>query len=1120
MALTYVAADTTITSGASPRTVDLPAGTTLDDWVILVVSNGSAEVTPTAPSGFDEVVAAYQSTLPSIRVYMKRATGSEPSTYDVTFPSGNDHSISAFTLRPDSGYVVAVDDVQISTNASGNRVYPAVTATVTDTILACIGSISGNIGTAADGAMTERWDAGTNPRIYLMTQSIAATGTTGTRTATGISAASSVVSLLLRQELDVPPEVTDEFVTQAGVIVELESDGGQLFATQAGVIIELAAIGVRVTQSGIIFELEEESALPTYEVRRNGGRGVHARLPDEVTGYAFDPAHSWWSVVVPEETENLIENSSFENGSTGYLVAGLASSSIVSGDAIGAARGSRAFQFANSSGVQGGISGSTATSVAAGAYTFSADVYVPRTDVKLMLRLTGGGGALRDNTFTFWRTGWQRIDTTLVTLAAGAMTYALISPATNTVSATFRTDGWQLENKRYATTYADGDMTGWFDTLSNQSYYWTGVPHQSTSVRKANTGTGGRIVYFSDLVDGVDFNTTAIVGGGMVPVEQDVVRVGYEREVHRGVRILPRDFTVTGRVIACSYENLYKARQRLIDLVRPNKTLRREPIILRYQITDDTGREASNALEIICSYQDGLRGNVTNFYQEAIGMQFHASSPYWIEDIDNSVDLGSTPYTSLTSNRLIYRDADGLYQNLGTGTTDDVILAVAFDADGYPIVGGDFSTIGGDAVSFIARWDGSDWQEIGATSPNNDVHSIGIIPETGVILVGGEFTTYDGPAKRIAYFDGSNWNELAGGFTTGQVEVIEHDRYSGQIYASGAHNGGSEWVFRADLDGVSWTALPNGGLSQSPLTILSTHDGYIWFGGSFQTSGDSSIVLRRVARYSIEGNVWEALDAGFDGVVSNLIQGRDGFVYAFGGFAMDGDNNYSLINCARWNGTTWEQVDAPPGFALTMNDVAVDPNGVFWFGDSSAKFETVYGENWMAGWYNGVTYPQPFEIPDDTNGINRIIFGPNNEMLVATQLSSASATLAPRLIEATVGGDADSMPTFILRNKQTPKFIQNLDAEVGIYFRDNFKVVDNERLFIDFAGSRPRLHSDARPNLMRHIYTGASNVGSMKLRPGVNRISILCTEDDGDVTLRNSLIWRNRFLSMDAVQTL
>lgn len=911
--------------------------------------------------------------------------------------------------------------------------------------------------------------------------------------------------------------------TKTGALVETSSH--QLRVSKQGVLVETHSAQSRVSAFGLLIELVETQSggggggVATYEVKAGGARAMHVRLPDEVVGYAFDPAWSWWSVVVPEATENLIKYPSFEHTNTAsYVAAGWSSTARVTGDAVGATRGAYAMRLTNTAAGDATFTYTT-ESLPAGAYTWSLDVYVPQAGVQLVLR-TVVSAVTQSKTFTFQRAGWQRIEVTRVSIAASTWALTLLSPGSNLVSMAFRTDGWQLENKKYATTYADGDMNGWYDSMPQETYYWQGLPHASASVRKANTGSGGRVVYFSDHAK---FQTTGIIGLGMAPAELDTVRIGREGELHRGARILPRDFTLTGSIFGCDYDGLYEARQHLIDLLRPNRTLRREPLILRYQVTDSLGRIASLPLQIICAYTEGLQGNITNFYQESIGLQFHASVPYLAEEYQSAYSFGDTPYVPLVSNRIIFRDKDGVYQNLGTGATNGQVIAFAFDVDGSPIAGGSFTTIGGDVVTNLGRWDGADWQLID-DPPNDDVNVIVVIPETGYILIGGEFTLVGVVVvRRVGFYDGVNWDELATGLTGGEVNDLAYDRYSGNVFVAGGTGGASQFVNYASLTDAAWSALPNGGLDSAPFCVLSTHDGYIWFGGGQGLmSQDTTIDFNGVARYNIVTNAWETLDNGFSGGdVRKLIQGRDGFIYAFGSFNRDGDDDYDLRGMARWNGTTWEEVFELTTSALARPEAAAqDRNGVFWYSDDDTAFpDDTFGASYMLGFVNGISYPPPFVQPADAAGIGAIVFGPNNEMLVAVALSSATATLAPIQFTVTNAGDVDALPQFIFRNMQTLKSIENLDAQAQILFRDDFRIVDDERFFFDLTGVRSRIYSDARPNLGRHIYSPGSNIARMVLRPGENRVSIFAVDDDGDA-VANHVVWNVRYLSIDSAQQM
>ncbi len=90
--------------------------------------------------------------------------------------------------------------------------------------------------------------------------------------------------------------------------------------------------------------------------------------------------------------------------------------------------------------------------------------------------------------------------------------------------------------------------------------------------------------------------------------------------------------------------------------------------------------------------------------------------------------------------------------NPGAGA-DSGVLALALQSDGKPLVGGGFTTFGGVARRAIARLnaDGSlDSSFDPGSGPDVSVESIAIQPD-GKVLIAGSFTTYDGvPRKSIA----------------------------------------------------------------------------------------------------------------------------------------------------------------------------------------------------------------------------------------------------------------------------------------------------------------------------------------------------------------------------------
>lgn len=193
--------------GASPRTVNKPTGTLEGDRLILHVSTVE-DVTPVAPEGFELIAGSEITGAASIRLYQKLAGDSEPASYEVTWPSGNGNiAMSAYVGAADPVSVHQIEDA--TGGSSTDRVWPSVTNTEENTLLCCFGSMTVSNATTPDAACTERYDViGTNCRLYLMTESVAATGATGTRTGTGASATVLKAVTISLVEAAAEPELT------------------------------------------------------------------------------------------------------------------------------------------------------------------------------------------------------------------------------------------------------------------------------------------------------------------------------------------------------------------------------------------------------------------------------------------------------------------------------------------------------------------------------------------------------------------------------------------------------------------------------------------------------------------------------------------------------------------------------------------------------------------------------------------------------------------------------------------------------------------------------------------------------------------------------------------------
>lgn len=855
---------------------------------------------------------------------------------------------------------------------------------------------------------------------------------------------------------------------------------------------------------------------------------THVRLPDEITGYAFDPAYSWWSTIVAEESTNLILNPSFEKINDAdfvdeYDAAGTweeigEENIIVVYPSVGAAAGRRITQLVGGSGL-GSLTYTTAIAVTPGLYTFSLDLYVLHPPARVtMTVLSGGVTVVASRAHYIDRKGWFRYHLTYRETATSTRTLRLSFNNPTSTTVTMYSDAWQFERKDYPTTYLDGDMMGFQDVLPYSTYFWHGVPHGSFSTRLANTGSGGRVISWSDTCG---FRTTSIVGLQGAPLEQRVQTLGNGKAIHRGVETQSRDFTITGRIFGNAYGRLLKNHNDLMALLRPNNTASDDQLVIRYQEVDDDDQLVGFPLDVVCVYTAGLQGNLTNFYQEALALQFTAVQPYLMEVFESNDEL--TLVKELVSNYIVYRDEQGEYFNLGTGaTTGGVVDRVGFLADGRVVAFGNFLVIAGSPADNGAVWTGTTWQEIPDTDDSiNDI-------DDG-FRVGYPLTVGTGAGEVLEYdVDAETWT-LIGNFA-GTVNEIARDE-NGDIWAAGqfATNEAVTTTYnnvgRYNFATSAWETLGDGltdpsNLNPAPLevlTVLAPNDGFVYFSGTFEegTSGATTTSANAVIAWDIANEVWVGMGAGFNEAANKLIQGQDGYIYATGPFSEDGTESYDLRGFARWNGYSWEEVFplVRPGGVYGADGFAQDDDGIFWFyntiidpEDDLFEIEGL-GRVPFFGWRNGVFYP-PYMVD---GSIRHFALGPGGRAIHAVDayVGAGTPTKVPAMNRVTYEGTANAPVIVHIQGPGELHQIRSYSTEGGIYGRDNFVLSANESVILRNDLQRTLFYSNMRRNLYSRILSGASNMAALRLLPGENRISILVAESTEDT--EGWLTWKNRY---------
>lgn len=242
---------------------------------------------------------------------------------------------------------------------------------------------------------------------------------------------------------------------------------------------------------------------------------------------------------------------------------------------------------------------------------------------------------------------------------------------------------------------------------------------------------------------------------------------------------------------------------------------------------------------------------------------------------------------------------------VGTGVNGRVSALIVFSGNLY--AAGSFTLAGGISANRIAKWDGSNWTSLG-TGMNSTVSDLAYIGSD--LYAAGGFSTAGGvSALRIAKWNGTTWSALGSGVsnTIYDIEPMGSDLYvCGQFPTAGGItvNGIAKW------NGSSWSALGTGmNLRVTSLAVIGTT---LYAGGYFTTAG--GISANRIAKWN--GTTWSALSTGANGNVEALTV-YNGNLIAGGSFSIAGGVNTGTT--AKWNGTSWSYMGEAGGNVFVLD---------------------------------------------------------------------------------------------------------------------------------------------------------------------------------------------------------
>ena len=264
----------------------------------------------------------------------------------------------------------------------------------------------------------------------------------------------------------------------------------------------------------------------------------------------------------------------------------------------------------------------------------------------------------------------------------------------------------------------------------------------------------------------------------------------------------------------------------------------------------------------------------------------------------------------------------GGWDHLGVGASsslpslDGPVLAMNADAPGVLLVGGSFTSAGGNPnASRIATWNGTAWGALNGTPiSNGSVRAIAY--SGGKVYAGGTFLDAGGNsnADYLAVWDGSGWAPFCTSTkpgpaitaTVSALQVVGNTLYVGGGFANGAGLDAADFLVGCDLTtgAPSATVQHDGDINSGIYALTADANGTLYAGGLFINMA-GIVGANHVAAF--DGS-WHALGAGtaVDSAVRSLAaSGTDVFV---GTDAVNVAGIPTADHLVRWNGSAWSAV--------------------------------------------------------------------------------------------------------------------------------------------------------------------------------------------------------------------
>jgi uncharacterized delta-60 repeat protein len=349
-------------------------------------------------------------------------------------------------------------------------------------------------------------------------------------------------------------------------------------------------------------------------------------------------------------------------------------------------------------------------------------------------------------------------------------------------------------------------------------------------------------------------------------------------------------------------------------------------------------------------------------------------------------------------------NTDGTLDTSFNPGANNIVLCLAVEADGKILVGGEFSTLGGQNRNYFGRLNADGTLDASFNpGPNSYVDGLAAVVSLAVqadgkILVGGNFTTLGGQSRtNIGRLNADGTLDTS--FNPGANSAVHAlaMQADGKILAGGEFTtlGGQShnYLGRLNADGTLDTSF-NSGANFVVTSLAVQAEGQILVGGYFTTLAGQSRI--GIGRLNADGTLDTSFNPGADNFVDALAVQADGKVLVGGTFTMLGGQSRNNIgrldntgpatqsltfdgSTLAWmrggtspevwrttfeystNGGSWSNLGAgvriPGGWQLT--GLALPTNTAF-----RARGYTVGGRNNSSSWFVETVLRHPLAISD------------------------------------------------------------------------------------------------------------------------------------------------------------